>query len=182
MRFPMTIDRTVKGITLFTLLLLGVTFPLITSVVGQPGVPFGIAVFTRLALGTVAVVLVLSWLGAPKAVRVTHHALVVERRGLGDFELPWTEVGEVREAPPIQLRGEVRRVAGNGGFFGFTGLYSVAGVGTVRCWATRLNTPTVLVERNGERPVLLGVDEPEKLLAALATARAHQTRSRRTSG
>jgi hypothetical protein len=177
----MTIDGWVKGITVFTVVLLAVTFPLIAAAVGQPGVPFAITVFTRIALSVVALVLVVSALGAPKAVKLTHHALVVERLGLGDYEVPWAAIGEVREAPPLQLRGPVRRVAGNGGFFGFTGLFSVQGVGTVRCWATRLNTPTVLVERHGERPVLLGVDEPQKLLAAI-TARAHRTRSNRTSG
>lgn len=53
---------------------------------------------------------------------------------------------------------------------GFTGLFHVSDVGLVRCWATRLGVPTVLVRRGRERPLLLGVDDPAGLLQALRRA------------
>ncbi len=173
MRFAMTTDGWVKGTTVGTVVLLGVTFPLVSMAVAHPGVPWGVTIFSRASVAVVGLVLLWTMLGAPRAVKVTTPALVIERLVLPDVELPWTSIAEVREAPPIELRGEVRRVAGNGGFFGFTGLYAVSGVGTVRCWATRLHRPTVLVSRHGERPVLLGVDDPHGLLEAIHRRRAH---------
>ena len=38
--------------------------------------------------------------------------------------------------------------------------YEAPEVGLVRCWATRLGRPTVLVRRGSEKPLLLGVDDP----------------------
>ncbi len=180
MRFPMTTDGWVKGTTLFTLVAIAASWPAMLLAVDQPATPKGIHLFVGLTLGAVGLLLVGTVLAAPRAVRLTANALIVERLVLPDFELAWSEVTGVQEAPALELMGQVRRVAGNSGLMGFTGLYSVAGVGTVRCFATRLHRPTVLVSRRGRRPLLLGVDEPHRLLEVLR--RRPLTRSARRLG
>jgi hypothetical protein len=173
MKFPMTIDGWVKGITAVTVVALSIWFPVMIAVVGSSTAPWGIVLLVKLSAALVTVVLVATALGSPTAVKVTNAALVIERRALGDYEIPWSEVSGAQEAPPLKLRGDVRRVAGNGGFLGFTGLFSVKDVGTVRCWATKLGTPTVLVGRKNARPVLLGVDDAPALLEAIRRRLAH---------
>jgi len=173
MRFPMTLDSWVKGVTAFTVVAMGIWFPAMTMAMGSTNAPWGVSVLVKVCAGLVGVVLLWTALGAPTAVKVTNAALVIERRALGDYEIPWSEVETAQEAPAITIRGDVRRVAGNGGFFGFTGLFRVKDVGTVRCWATRLNRPTVLVARKNARPVLLGVDDARALLDAIRRRLSH---------
>jgi hypothetical protein len=167
MRFPMTTDGWVKFTTLMTLVLVVFVLPNVALATNRAPIPEGVTVITHAAQGFLLLVLLWTVLAAPRAVRLTPKAVLVERLALPDFEIPWSEVTGVQEAPSIELRGQVRRVAGNGGLMGFTGLYSVTGVGTVRCFATRLHRPTVLLSRREGRPVLLGVDEPHRLLEAL---------------
>lgn len=107
-------------------------------------------------------------LWAPRSVRVESDRLVVERLGWPAVEVPLAEVAHVGRGPTLDWwGGAALRVFGNGGFFGFTGLFRVRDLGVVRCWATRLGRPTVLVHRATGRPVLLGVDDTEGLLATL---------------
>lgn len=108
---------------------------------------------------------------APRAVRVGPNKLLVERLSWRDFELPLREVTAIEEGPPISmLFGRVSRVAGNGGVMGVSGLFHVSQVGLVRCWATRVGTPTVLVRRAYGTPLLLGVDDPAGLMRELRLA------------
>lgn len=170
MRFPMTLGTFTRVTTIGTLTLIGLMLPfqylMVLRHVPVPGLRFavlGVLVLVGLMmLFTVAI--------APRAVRVGPNRLSVERLFWPDFVLPLREVTGVEVGPVLSLFGKVRRLAGNGGLMGFTGLFHVAEVGLVRCWATRLGLPTVLVRRAGQRPLLLGVDDPAGLLAALRRA------------
>jgi hypothetical protein len=167
MRFPMTLDGFTKSITVGSMVLVGLLLPaqyfLVVSRIPS-------TLFKVLVMGTLCVVaLLLLWTVAlaPRAVRVSSGKLIIERLWWFDFILPMSEVIGVEEGPPLTMFGKVWRVAGNGGLMGFTGLFHVSHVGVVRCWATRLGVPTVLVKRAHAKPMLLGVDDPEGLLRAL---------------
>lgn len=163
MRFEMTLGTLVKVTTALTAVVVPVQLAVLWTLPVAPVRPVAGGV-----MAVVALVLVLTALWAPRAVRLDAARLVVERRGWFDFELPLRQVTRVERGPALELLGgDVRRVAGNGGLMGFTGLYRVAGVGLVRCFATRLGRPTVLVHRAHERPLLLGVDDADGLLTAL---------------
>lgn len=170
MRFPMTLDRSTKFITVGALLLVGLLIPLQYFVVlRQIPAPL-LKSLVMGVLSLVALVLLFTVMLAPRAVRISAGMLIVERLWWRDFVLPLREVTAVEEAPPLEVFGKVWRVAGNGGLMGFTGLFHVSEIGLVRCWATRLGVPTVLVRRAGARPLLLGVDDPAALLRALRSA------------
>ncbi|MFZ5444703.1 MAG: PH domain-containing protein [Myxococcota bacterium] len=166
MRFPMTLSAAVKVTTALAVLALAVGLPIqaraLTALpAAASGLVAGVLLVTVLGLGVVA-------LQAPRAVRLEATRLVVERRGWSDVKVPYFAVTGVERGPALELLGgAVRRVAGNGGLLGFTGLFHVRDVGLVRCWATRLGRPTVLVRRGKDRPLLLGVDEPERLFEEL---------------
>lgn len=167
MRFPMTLSSLVKAITALTFVILAIVVPLQWWFVAQVPVPFirpAMAVVTGLSLLALLFVVLIS----PRAVRLDGGKLSIERRGWSDFVVPLRQMTRVEAGPRLTLlSGDVRRIAGNGGVLGFTGLFHVKDIGLVRCWATRLETPTVLIHRKHERPVLLGVDDAPALLSAL---------------
>lgn len=168
-RFPMTVGTSVKWISFVALAVGVVTLPIPILVAMQPSVPTPIAWVSAVPSLIVPVVLGLTVLWSPRAVRLEADALVVERRAWSDLRIPLADVSAVALGPELKAFGSgVIRIAGNGGLMGFTGLYRVRGVGLVRCWATRLGSPTVLVTRKSERPVLLGVDDGPGLLEALS--------------
>ena len=168
MRFPMTTGLAVKLTTLLSLAVVGVTVPIPWALATFGTAPWALAAGTSLVAWGVPLVLLVTVLLAPRAVRVERDAVVVERLAFPGYRIPLGEVSAVEQGPELKaLSGEVMRVAGNGGLMGFTGYFRVRGLGVVRCWATRLGRPTVLLRRRSERPVLLGVDDPSALLAAL---------------
>lgn len=118
------------------------------------------------SMGLVFAILGASALMAPRAVRLTPAELRVERLLWPAFVVPLDEVTRVAPGPVARLVGDVRRLAGVGGWFWSGGLFFAKGVGRVRAWMTRLG-PTVVVHRREGLPVLLGVDDPEGLLRAL---------------
>jgi len=170
MRFPMTLGGLTKVTTFGSLLVLLVVVPLQFFVV-LPHIPVpGVRWMALAVISAVALTLLFTVAIAPRAVRVTGSKVAIERLFWPDYEVPLREVVGVESGPPISVFGKVRRVAGNGGLMGFTGLFHLSEVGVVRLWATRLGVPTVLVRRAHGRPVLLGVDDPSALLATLRRA------------
>lgn len=170
MRFPMTLGTFTRVTTLGALVLIGVMLPFQYLMVLRHIPLQGIRFLVLGVLSLVALIMLFTVAIAPRAVRVGAHKLSVERLFWPDFEVPLRQVTGVEEGPVITMMGQVRRVAGNGGLMGFTGLFHVAGVGLVRCWATRLGLPTVIVRRADQRPLLLGVDDPAGLREALRRA------------
>ena len=170
MRFPMTLGTSTKVITISSLLVVGVVLPLQYFMVLRhvPSPELKGALMAVLSLATSIILFTVAI--APRAVRVGSNKLFVERLLWRDYELPLSEVRAIEEGPPLSLFGNAWRVAGNGGLMGFSGLFHVSQVGLVRCWATRLGTPTVLVRRAHRRPLLLGVDDPAGLLRELRRA------------
>lgn len=170
MRFPMTLGGLTKVTTFGSLLVLLLVLPLQYFVVLRH-IPVPQVRWAALAvIAAVAFALLFTVAIAPRAVRVTASKVAIERLCWPDFVLPLREVVGVESGPPISIFGKVRRVAGNGGLMGFTGLFHLSDVGVVRLWATRLGVPTVLVRRAHGRPVLLGVDDPTGLERALRRA------------
>jgi len=167
MRFPMTLDWRVKATTaLVAVMVLGV-LPLQAGVFATLPVPAPARAGFFGLLALVAGVLLVAVLWAPRAVRLSLEGLSIERVFWPEYFIPWSEVASVEEGPDLRPFGAVMRVAGNGGLMGYSGLFAVRGVGLVRCWATRLYAPTIVVRRRTGRPVLLGVDDTPALLEEL---------------
>ena len=165
MRFTMTTGPAVRVVTGFVgVLLLGLLF--LPGVLVQAHAPVGPVMAVP---GLVGIVLLLTILWAPRAVRLEDERLVIERLLWPDLRIPLRDIARVEAGPELHLAGgTVLRVAGNGGLMGFTGFFWVKGVGVVRMWATQLGTPTVLLRRHHARPIVLGADDAAGLLEALA--------------
>ena len=156
--FPMTRDR----------------FHLLTPLIVSPLLLAALAGTRRAPpgwLGPAGTLLVGAGLGitglmAPRAVRLTPEALVIERFCWPAFRVPLSSLERVSRGPDAKLAGGVLRIAGVGGWFWSGGLFWVKGVGKVRAWLTRLG-PTVLLTRKAGLPILLGVDDADGLLDAL---------------
>ncbi|MFT3711538.1 MAG: hypothetical protein QM817_28210 [Archangium sp.] len=167
-RFPMTTGTLVKVLSVMSGLIAFVMLPVqLFIVVRYVPVPEARWIIVAVMLASFSA-LTITFLLAPRAVKVSGGRLVVERLAWSDFSVPLRQLTSVEPGPALQLiTGDVRRVAGNGGLMGFTGLFHVKDVGLVRCWATRTGTPTLLVRRSEGRPLLLGVDDADALRAAL---------------
>lgn len=164
MRFTMTMGRAVRVVTALVVALL-IGFLFLPAALGQARAP---VVPIMMVPGLLTIVLVLTILWAPRAVRLEDEHLVIERLLWPEFRIPLRDLARVEAGPQLHLVGRtVLRVAGNGGLMGFTGLFWVNGVGVVRMWATQLGTPTVLLWRHQARPIVLGVDDAAGLLSAL---------------
>ena len=158
MRFPMTLGVAAKVVTALVALLIVVLFVL-------PGRE-GVARFLLPLLVTIVLAVTVLW--APRAVRLESDALVLERLAWFDLRIPFTDMVSVERGPTLGVFGAgLLRVAGNGGLMGFTGFFWLPRVGLVRLWATQLGTTTVLIRRSAGRPIVLGVDDGAGLERAL---------------
>ncbi len=166
----MTLGGLTKVTTFGSLLLLLIVLPVQYFVVVRHIPVPAVRASVLIVISLVSLALLFTVAIAPRAVRVTASKVAIERLFWPDYEVPLREVVGIESGPPLTMFGRVRRVAGNGGLMGFTGLFHVSDVGVVRLWATRLGVPTVLVRRTHGRPVLLGVDDPAGLERALRRA------------
>lgn len=169
-RFPMTLGAMAWWITALVAVPVSALMVALAFALPADGPPWARLLVGVLAL-TVPITLGATALLAPRAVSLDERGLAIERLAWPAFSVRWDEVTRVEHGPPIEMFGKVRRVAGNGGLMGFTGLYRVDGVGMVRLWATRLGRPTVVVHRASGLPLVLGVDAPDALLAAVQRRR-----------
>lgn len=157
MRFPMTLGVAAKVVTALVALLIVVLFVL----PGREGAALMLPLLVTIVLGVTV-------LWAPRAVRLESDALVIERLAWFDLRIPFTDLVSVEHGPTLGVVGAgLLRVAGNGGLMGFTGFFWLPRVGLVRLWATQLGTTTVLIRRSAGRPIVLGVDDGAGLERAL---------------
>jgi hypothetical protein len=104
---------------------------------------------------------------APRAIRLDAQGLWLERLATDPTCTGWTDIAHVEAGPPLCIPSMFARHT-DPWAFAITGVLTLAGVGTVHCWATRVGTPTVLVHRTRGEPMLLGVDDAEALLREAA--------------
>lgn len=122
-------------------------------------------VFATLPL--VWAILVVTSLMTPVALEVTKRELVIRRFAWPAVRVPLKDITSVAAGPTSALLGgQVRRLAGNGGWFWSGGLFRAEGIGQVRAWLTRLG-PTVMLTRKAGLPVLVSADDTDGFVAAL---------------
>jgi hypothetical protein len=116
----------------------------------------------------VMILLLVTTLLTPTAVRLGVSALEVERWFWPSFVVPYADLTGVEDGPISRVfASDVGRVAGVGGWFWSGGLFRARGVGLVRAWLRRLG-PTVVVRRASGLPMLFGLDDPEGFRTAIA--------------
>ncbi len=102
---------------------------------------------------------------SPRGYEVRDRSIFV-RRFIGSVRIPLDSVREARIAAPGELSGALR-LCGNGGLFGYYGLFRTSRLG--KCWWYLTNTSKVVVVVAEDRTTLFSPDEPERFLDAIRT-------------
>lgn len=136
----------------------------ITSIV--IGVILTCVAMTRMMLVGVlgAVMIAVSYALSPRCYAVSSSVLVVKRRLWRSVAISLESIRELRPATVEDFRGALR-LWGNGGVFGYYGVFQTAKLGKCRWFLTNRNNVVVLVTE--EKTVLVSPDDVQGFLAAI---------------
>ena len=125
---------------------------------------------TRSKIATAVCVLGLIALYAfsPRSYTIDGRMLLVHRL-IGAKRIPLTGIRELRAANAADLSGAIR-LFGNGGLFGYWGIFSTSKLGTSRWYVTDQNRPVVLITE--AKTYVLSPGDVAGFLTAIQTAMA----------
>lgn len=149
--FSASLDRTTKIISAVVLVVLG----------------FAVIATQNLAVAVLAAaVLVVSYAYSPRGYEIAERSIIV-RRLIGPVRIPLDDIRELRAATRDDFRGCIR-LWGNGGFFGYYGLFRTSKLGKCTWYVTRRANAIVLI--TAAKTVVLSPDDIESFLAAIRSA------------
>ncbi|MDR3701841.1 MAG: PH domain-containing protein [Candidatus Sulfopaludibacter sp.] len=124
-----------------------------------------VAVLTRnvfvAGLGTTLVLLTFAW--SPRGYTVEGQTLLVQRT-IGTVRIPLQEIRELRAGAADDFEGAIR-LFGNGGLFGYYGLFQTAKLGKCTWYVTNRSKAVVIVA--GAKTVVVSPDDVDGFLAAV---------------
>jgi hypothetical protein len=143
------------------------TFAIVVSCVAC-GILLAAAAFAQslLAGGLAVLVMAGAYAWSPRAYVVSARQVVVKRL-IGDVVFALEGLAEMRRAGGDDMRGCVR-IWGNGGLFGYYGLFRTSGLGRCTWYVTRRSNAVVLV--TNRRTALFSPDDVDGFLAAIRAA------------
>jgi hypothetical protein len=151
--FPASYDTATKLISLFVSILF-----------------FGIAALIHNAVVACvyAVGLFLAYAYSPSGYTIRQRSLIVKRL-IGNVQIPLDDLREVRATTSDDLRGCLR-LWGNGGLFGYYGLYRTSKLGRCTWYVTNRSRTVVLIA--GEKTTLVSPGDVNGFLAAIGPSPA----------
>jgi hypothetical protein len=148
MRFSCSYDSMAKAVSLVVAVILAV-----------------VAILTRnvlvAGLGTALVLLTFAW--APRGYTVAGQILTVHRLA-GNVRIPLQEIRELRPGAADDFQGVIR-LFGNGGLFGYYGLFQTTKLGKCTWYVTDRNKTVVIV--TGAKTIIISPDDVDGFLAAV---------------
>jgi hypothetical protein len=125
----------------------------------------GVAIVTQSAIvaGLGAVLIILSYGYSPRGYSVSGRSIVVKRL-IGNVRIPLDGIREIRAATADDLRGCVR-LWGNGGLFGYYGLFMTSKLGKSTWYVTSRGKSVVVIA--GAKTVVLSPDDVEGFLTTI---------------
>jgi hypothetical protein len=147
MRFSLSWDRTTKIVSAACI---GVF--LVVAVLTNSLIVAGLGLLVGLG----------SYAWSPRSYLISADGITVKRL-IGDVFFPFTELHEVRRATPHDLAGSVR-LFGNGGLFGYYGLFRSPALGVCSWYVTNRRNIVVAV---GVKTALFSPDDIDGFLAAI---------------
>jgi hypothetical protein len=128
----------------------------------------GAVAATRSVFAACLAVLVigLSYAYSPRSYLISEGSVFV-RRLIGRVGIPLDDIREVRAAEPGDFKGCIR-LFGNGGLFGYYGLYRTSKLGKCSWYVTQRDNGVILITR--EKTVVLSPDDVNGFVAVLKTA------------
>jgi hypothetical protein len=127
-----------------------------------------VAILTRnvfvAGLGTTLVLLTFAW--SPRGYTVEGRTLLVHRL-IGSARIPLQEIRELRAGTADDFQGAIRLI-GNGGLFGYYGLFQTTKLGKSTWYVTNRDRAVVIV--TSAKTVVVSPDDVEGFLAAVRSA------------
>ena len=151
--FPASYDSTTKIIsTIAFLLLAGIAIATMNVIVAIVG----------------ATIIFLSYAYSPRGYAISDGSIVVKRL-LGSVRIPLDDIREVRRATPDDFRGGIR-LFGDGGLFGYYGLFQTSKLGKSHWYMTNRANGVVVIGR--DKTYVLSPDNPDEFVAAIRPRQA----------
>jgi hypothetical protein len=117
-----------------------------------------------LVVGCLGVLLLLgAYAWSPKGYRIAERSIIVQRL-IGEVRLPIEGLRDARIATPDDFRGCIR-LFGNGGLFGYYGLFRTSKLGKCTWYVTNQSNAVVVV--TGAKTAVFSPDEVDRFLAAI---------------
>lgn len=139
------------------------TTRIISAVISVLLAVIAIATQSAIAAGVGAAILFLSYGFSPRAYVISDRGIVV-RRLIRDARISLVGIGEVRVAGADDFRGAIR-LWGDGGLFGYYGLFRTSRLG--KCWWYLTNRQNAIVVVSETMTALFSPDDVDGFLAAL---------------
>jgi hypothetical protein len=105
----------------------------------------------------------------PLSVNVAADAIVVDRK-IKPVQISFTDIKEIRLVEPSDMRMSIRTF-GNGGVFGYTGLYYNRKMGSMRWYCTQRKNYVLIATTKGKK-MIVTPDEPGAFMNELESIRA----------
>ena len=157
MKYPASLDKVAKGITVGAfLLILGI---IIVTVINSAG---RIPVFIPFIP---AVISVAAYFYAPKSYTLSDTALIINKV-IGKVQIDLNTIKEVQKIPKFE--GGTIRTFGSGGFFGYYGKFYNRVIGKMSMYVTRRDT--MILVKTKDRNIIISPDDIglfDKLSAAI---------------
>jgi hypothetical protein len=117
-----------------------------------------------IAVGALATLLLIAaYAYSPNGYEISGRSIVVKRL-IGDVQIPLDDVREVRAATPEDFRGCLR-LWGNGGLFGYYGLFRTSKLGKCTWYVTNRRNAAVVI--TGAKTVVFSPDDRDGFVAAI---------------
>ncbi len=124
-----------------------------------------VAILTRnpfvAGLGTALVLLTFAW--SPRGYTVDGQTLLIQRL-IGSVRIPLQEIRELWQGAPDDFQGAIR-LFGNGGLFGYYGLFQTTRLGKSTWYVTNRDRTVIIV--TGAKTFVVSPDDVEGFLAAV---------------
>ncbi len=111
-------------------------------------------------------IIILAFAFSPRAYVISAGSLTVKRL-IGGVRIPLDGIREARAATKDDLRGGIR-LWGNGGLFGYYGLFRTRALGVCSWYVT--NCHHIVVIKTGAKTILFSPDDREGFLSAITAA------------
>jgi hypothetical protein len=118
---------------------------------------------SMIAAGIGALIVALSYAWSPRGYTISERCIFVKRLA-GNACIPLDGIREVRAATPDDFRGSIR-LFGDGGLFGYYGLFRTSKLGKSNWYLTNRGNAVVVI--TGSKTILVSPDDADGFLAAI---------------
>jgi len=145
MKYKASLDQTAKMLT-------GLTFVLIAWLIFKLGFHHHFRLYRFAIIAVVLLILLTIYLYSAQSYEVSNSDLIINRK-IGDMKIPLTSIQEIKQMTKDDL-GWGLRACGNGGFFGYSGLFYFSKVKWVWLSATQRMNYVLILTKDGKKRII----------------------------